>query len=93
MDDSGLQWGMARLDEIVSFLNTELRLEEIPDYPGAHNGLQLQNGGEVSRVVAAVDASLPVVEKAVAAGADLLVVHHGMFWQGCVRLPGLITGS
>jgi dinuclear metal center YbgI/SA1388 family protein len=88
MDDSGLQWGMAKLDEIVSFLNTELRLEEVPDYPGAHNGLQLQNGGEVSRVVAAVDASLPVVEKAVAAGADLLVVHHGMFWQGVRQITG-----
>jgi dinuclear metal center YbgI/SA1388 family protein len=59
-----------------------LRTSEIPDYPGAHNGLQLANDGTVTRVAAAVDASLPVIEAAVAAGADLLIVHHGMFWQG-----------
>lgn len=74
--------GMASLQEIVSFLDAELRISEIPDYSGAVNGLQLENGGTVTKVAAAVDASLPVVETAVAAGADLLVVHHGMFWQG-----------
>ncbi|WP_264488960.1 Nif3-like dinuclear metal center hexameric protein [Luteolibacter arcticus] len=73
---------MASLQEIVAFLDAELRIAEIPDYSGAVNGLQLENGGTVTKVAAAVDASLPVVEAAVAAGADLLVVHHGMFWQG-----------
>jgi dinuclear metal center YbgI/SA1388 family protein len=42
----------------------------------------------VSRVACAVDASLPVIEKAVAAGADLLLVHHGLFWQGVRPLTG-----
>jgi dinuclear metal center YbgI/SA1388 family protein len=79
---------MASLREIVAFLNTELRIAEIPDYPGAINGLQLENGGTVTKVAAAVDASLPVVQAAVAAGADLLVVHHGMFWQGAQPLTG-----
>lgn len=73
---------MTSLDEIVSFLDDELRLSEVPDYPGAHNGLQMQGSAEVNRVAAAVDASLPVVMKAVAAGVDLLLVHHGMFWTG-----------
>ena len=73
---------MASLQEIVAFLDAELRISEIPDYSGAVNGLQLENGGTVAKVAAAVDASLPVVEAAVAEGADLLVVHHGMFWQG-----------
>jgi len=77
---------MASLQEIVSFLDAELRISEIPDYPGAINGLQLENSGTVTKVAAAVDASLPVVEAAVAAGADLLVVHHGMFWQGAQPL-------
>ena len=77
---------MASLQDIVAFLDTELRISEIPDYSGAMNGLQLENGGAVKKVAAAVDASLPVVEKAVAAGADLLVVHHGMFWQGAQPL-------
>ncbi|PAW75466.1 MAG: Nif3-like dinuclear metal center hexameric protein [Verrucomicrobiia bacterium Tous-C4TDCM] len=79
---------MASLQEIVAFLDAELRIAEIPDYSGAVNGLQLANGGTVSKVAAAVDASLPVVEAAVAAGADLLVVHHGMFWQGAQPLTG-----
>ena len=73
---------MAKLDELVRFLDTELNTAEIPDYPGALNGLQLENQGDVSKVGAAVDASLPVIEKALAEGVDLLLVHHGMFWQG-----------
>lgn len=73
---------MANLKEIVAFLDQELGIQDIPDYPGALNGLQLENLGEVSKVGAAVDASLPVFEKAIAAGIDLLIVHHGMFWQG-----------
>lgn len=77
---------MASLQEITAFLDAELRIGEIPDYPGAVNGLQLENGGAVTKVAAAVDASLPVVEATVAAGADLLVVHHGMFWQGAQPL-------
>lgn len=80
--------GMASLQDIVAFLDGELRIAEIPDYPGAVNGLQLANSGTVSKVAAAVDASLPVVEAAVTAGADLLVVHHGMFWQGAQPLTG-----
>lgn len=79
---------MADLAEIVRFLDAELRIAEIPDYSGAVNGLQLQNNGRVTKVASAVDASLPVVRKAIAAGADLLVVHHGMFWQGTQPLTG-----
>ncbi|MGC6566212.1 MAG: Nif3-like dinuclear metal center hexameric protein [Akkermansiaceae bacterium] len=79
---------MANLEEMVSFLNETLKTSEIPDYPGAHNGLQLENAGRVGKVVSAVDASLPVFEKAVKAGADLLVVHHGMFWQGVRPISG-----
>ena len=73
---------MAQLHELVDFLDTQLRIGEIPDYPSALNGLQLENGGEVTKLGAAVDASLPVIEKAIAAGVDLLIVHHGLFWQG-----------
>jgi dinuclear metal center YbgI/SA1388 family protein len=79
---------MASLQEIVAYLDEELRIREIPDYSGAVNGLQLENGGTVTKVAAAVDASLAVVEAAVAAGADLLLVHHGMFWQGTQPLTG-----
>ena len=79
---------MANLQEVVSFLDQELNIGEIPDYAGALNGLQIENGGTVTKVAAAVDASLPVFEKAAEAGADLLLVHHGMFWQGGAKGDG-----
>lgn len=79
---------MAELSKICSFLDESLRTSEINDYSGALNGLQLESPGGVTKVVAAVDASLPVIEKAIAAGGDLLVVHHGLFWQGAQPLIG-----
>lgn len=79
---------MAKLTDIVNFLDQELRTSEIPDYGGAHNGLQLENQGEVTQIAVAVDASLAVVKDAVAAGADLLIVHHGLFWQGVQMMTG-----
>jgi dinuclear metal center YbgI/SA1388 family protein len=82
---------MAQLDSIVAYLDQSLRTAEFTDFPGAVNGLQLTNVGEVRHVIAAVDASLPVVQSAVAAAAGrpaLLVVHHGMFWQGAQPITG-----
>lgn len=79
---------MVSLADLVDFLNRELRIAEIPDYPGAVNGLQLANDGQVGRIVAAVDATLPVIEEAKAGGPGLLIVHHGMFWQGTQPLTG-----
>ncbi|MEJ6570972.1 MAG: Nif3-like dinuclear metal center hexameric protein [Akkermansiaceae bacterium] len=81
---------MANLRELTDYLDRELNIAEVPDYPGALNGLQIENGGEVKKVVAAVDASLPVFEKAIAMDADLLLVHHGMFWQGAQRVTGAV---
>lgn len=78
---------MVDLAEIVAYLDAELRVSEIKDYPGAMNGLQLANNGEVSRIFSAVDASLAVVEEAAVSGG-LLIVHHGMFWQGAQPLTG-----
>ena len=79
---------MASLSAIVEFLDTELRTREVPDYPGALNGLQMQNSGEVTHVAAAVDCSTKAVREAAERGADLLLVHHGMFWGGAVPLVG-----
>jgi len=74
---------------MVAFLDRELKVVSIPDYPGAMNGLQLSNEGRVERIVAAVDASLPVVHAAAAAGGPgLLLVHHGMLWQGVQPVTG-----
>lgn len=70
----------APLDEVVAFLDAELRTRDVPDFDGSMNGLQLANGGRVTRVAAAVDFSGRAVAAALREGADLLVVHHGMFW-------------
>lgn len=79
---------MPALADVVRHLDDLLATRETPDYGGALNGLQLENSGRVSRVAAAVDFSSRTVEGAIAAGADLLVVHHGMFWQGAQAIRG-----
>src|SRR5262245_30736388 len=77
------------LREVVAALDRELRTVEVPDSPAALNGLQLANTrGSCTRVAAAVDACLPVIREAVARSADLLVVHHGLFWSEAQRLDG-----
>jgi dinuclear metal center YbgI/SA1388 family protein len=79
------------LRDIVQALDTELHTNEIVDYPGAVNGLQLDSTpGRVQRVVVAVDACLPVIRAAVEKKADLLIVHHGLFWSGLQPLTGAL---
>ncbi|HEY8166188.1 MAG TPA: Nif3-like dinuclear metal center hexameric protein, partial [Gemmatimonadaceae bacterium] len=72
----------ASLREIVTYLDQILDTREVPDYPGALNGLQFENRGSVYKVAAAVDFSSRALDGAIENGADLLLVHHGMFWGG-----------
>jgi dinuclear metal center YbgI/SA1388 family protein len=72
---------MPQLNEITAFCDHVTNLSTVADFTGANNGLQLQNNGTVSRVAAAVDAGRVPFELAIEAGADLLIVHHGMFWN------------
>lgn len=76
------------LHRLVAHLDEVLRIREVPDYPGALNGLQLDSDHSVSRVAVSVDASHAVITGAIAAGAQLLVVHHGLFWGGAQRIVG-----
>ncbi len=69
------------LAQLVQHCDQLLRTPEIGDYDGAVNGLQVENSGAVTRLAAAVDASLATVNLAIAAKADLLIVHHGLFWS------------
>jgi dinuclear metal center YbgI/SA1388 family protein len=71
----------ASLHQIVRHCNDHLRIATIKDYDGAVNGLQVENRGNVTLIGGAVDASHATVRKAVDAGADLMVVHHGLFWN------------
>jgi len=68
------------LSAIVRYCDHLLHTAGVRDFERATNGLQVENNGKVSRVAAAVDASLATVRLAVAAKADLLLVHHGLFW-------------
>jgi dinuclear metal center YbgI/SA1388 family protein len=69
------------LTAIVKHCDQLLRTKETGDYDGAVNGLQAGNSGAVTRIAAAVDASLATVKLAIAAKADLMIVHHGLFWS------------
>jgi dinuclear metal center YbgI/SA1388 family protein len=75
-------------DEIVQYLDDILETAAIPDYPNAINGLQFSNRGRVTGIAASVDFSGRAVDAAAAAGADLLLVHHGMFWSGARPITG-----
>jgi dinuclear metal center YbgI/SA1388 family protein len=68
------------LAAIVTHCDKILHTTEFGDYDGAANGLQAENPGTVSRIAAAVDASLATVKLAIAVKADVLIVHHGLFW-------------
>jgi dinuclear metal center YbgI/SA1388 family protein len=75
------------VSEITSFLNSELHIDEYSDM--AFNGLQIQSPVEsVTTVAFAVDSGLSVVEQAIALKAQLLVVHHGVYWGKVEPLVG-----
>ncbi len=71
---------MASLNSIVRFLNKELKVKSVPD--DSKNGLQIRCKKEVKRVGFAVDACISTFEKAKKKKVDLLIVHHGLLWDG-----------
>ncbi|MEK7667338.1 MAG: Nif3-like dinuclear metal center hexameric protein [Gemmatimonadota bacterium] len=77
-----------RLDDLVRYLDDYLRVREIADAPNALNGLQVENAGHVRQIAAAVDACQATIDAAAERGADLLLVHHGLFWGGLEPLTG-----
>jgi len=79
---------MTDLATIVTYLDRVLDTDGIPDYPGALNGVQLANRAPIRRIAASVDISRRVIEHAARERADLLIVHHGMFWGGVQRFTG-----
>lgn len=73
-------------DELTQFLDEYLKIPEIKDY--GPQGLQIEGRTEIHKIIGAVDAHLPVVEMALARGADMLLVHHGIFWGGPQKIAG-----
>jgi dinuclear metal center YbgI/SA1388 family protein len=71
---------MIKLMELVAYTDDLLKASDFNDY--SPNGLQVEGRAEVATVVSGVTASQALVEAAIAAGADALLVHHGYFWKG-----------
>jgi dinuclear metal center YbgI/SA1388 family protein len=70
---------VARRDDVIAYANDLLALEEFPDY--GPMGLQVAGDPEVSAIACSVSASLELFERTAAAGANLLLVHHGLLWD------------
>jgi dinuclear metal center YbgI/SA1388 family protein len=70
-------------DEIIGFCNELLAIDEFDDY--GPNGIQVPGRPRVGTIVTGVSAHLELIERAIAAGADLLLVHHGLFWRSQPR--------
>ena len=78
---------MVSAQELLQAFDSLLTPERFSDY--GPNGLQVEGKPDVRRVVSGVTASRAFIEAAVAARADALFVHHGLFWRG---QDGRITG-
>ncbi|MGF1677791.1 MAG: Nif3-like dinuclear metal center hexameric protein [Candidatus Methylacidiphilales bacterium] len=78
----------ATLDSLCLDLDHILRHREMGDYPGAQNGRHLQNSGVIRQLACAVDANLPVILQASREPSTLLIVHHGLAWDGLCPLTG-----
>jgi dinuclear metal center YbgI/SA1388 family protein len=76
------------LRDITVHLDAYLRIAEVADAGHALNGLQVENAGTVSKVAVAVDACQVTIDASAEHDADLLLVHHGLFWAGLEPLTG-----
>ncbi|UJP04848.1 MAG: Nif3-like dinuclear metal center hexameric protein [Nitrosomonas sp.] len=75
-------------DELEAYLNQLLDISRFHDY--CPNGLQVEGRTQIETVVSGVTASLALLQSAVAANADAVLVHHGYFWRGeDLRITGL----
>jgi dinuclear metal center YbgI/SA1388 family protein len=74
------------LADVVAYADEFLCIREVADERNAVNGLQVENGGTVSGIVAAVDASQATIDRV--PPGSLLLVHHGLFWDGNVPVTG-----
>lgn len=79
------------LVEINNWFNSFLKKEDFPSDISL-NGIQIQNSEpeskQIKKIAFAVDACEETAKKAAEAGADLLFVHHGLFWGGCQTITG-----
>ena len=70
---------MAQLTDVISYLDELLAIGDFQDY--GPNGLQVPGAQQVSRVVTGVSSNLALFERAAELNAQLVVAHHGLFWD------------
>ncbi|MEK6274178.1 MAG: Nif3-like dinuclear metal center hexameric protein [Actinomycetota bacterium] len=75
---------MADRDEILAFSADLLELDAYPDY--GPMGMQVAGAREVDRIACGVSASLELFERAGTAGAQMVLVHHGLLWDSAPRV-------
>ncbi len=78
---------MVKLSQLTEYLDELLQIEDFPK-DMSDNGLQVEGPEEVKKVAFAVDARMETFKKAVEAGAQLLIVHHGLFWGESIPVTG-----
>lgn len=72
---------------VVDYLDGYLRIADIADY--GPQGLQVESErADIGRIALAVDSAPPVIAAAAAWQADMLLVHHGIFWGGPAPIRG-----
>src|SRR3981081_1974102 len=76
------------LEQLASYTDSLLETQNTPDYPYAVNGIQVYSRSPIRKIAAAVDFSSRAIQGAIQSGANLLVVHHGMFWGGLEPITG-----
>ena len=74
--------------ELVAYLDDYLCIHNVPDDPNAYNGLQVEGNPNIQRIAVAVDACQYTIEQAIEQGAEMLLVHHGLFWGQKAPLTG-----
>jgi len=79
---------MPLLEKIVAYCQERLLVDQIRDFKGSSNGLQVANDGRVTRIGAIVDAGLMPFREAAERKIDLLICHHGMFWDSPLPIVG-----
>ncbi|MEZ4608123.1 MAG: Nif3-like dinuclear metal center hexameric protein [Deinococcales bacterium] len=74
-------------DDLAQWLDSYLDIHSYNDI--SLNGLQVEGSDDVRRIAVAVDSSLSTFEQAAQLGADMLIVHHGLFWGKPLALSGM----
>src|SRR5436190_12461108 len=74
---------MTDLETLIGYLDDVLKPRNFEDY--GPNGLQVPGRAEIRVVATGVSAGAELFERAAAEGADLVLVHHGLFWKGPPR--------